>query len=96
LHGVSVYAEMEAMQASGLTPMQVLVASTQGGARAMGLDTVFGTVEKGKDADLLVVGEDPTTDIAHLRALKQVMRAGALRSVEELAAVASAPPPQAH
>ena len=95
LHGVSVYAEMEAMQASGLTPMQVLVASTQGGARAMGLDTVFGTVEKGKDADLLVVGEDPTTDIAHLRALKQVMRAGALRSVEELAAVASAPPPPA-
>ncbi|HWZ85091.1 MAG TPA: amidohydrolase family protein, partial [Thermoanaerobaculia bacterium] len=38
LHGPSVYAEMEAMQASGLTPMQVLTASTQGGSLAMGLE----------------------------------------------------------
>ncbi len=36
LHGPSVYAEMEAMQAAGMTPMEVLVASTKGGARAMG------------------------------------------------------------
>jgi hypothetical protein len=35
LHGPSVFAEMEAMQAAGMTAMQVLVASTRGGARAM-------------------------------------------------------------
>ena len=56
LHGPSVYAEMEAMQAAGLTPMQVLVASTRGGATAMGRAKDFGTVEKGKLADLLIVG----------------------------------------
>ena len=50
LHGPSVYAEMEAMQAAGMTPMEVLVASTKGGARAMGRDDV-GTLEKGKRAD---------------------------------------------
>src|SRR4029077_18588297 len=42
--GPSVYAEMEAMQAAGLTPMQVLVASTRGGATAMGRQADFGTV----------------------------------------------------
>ena len=91
LHGVSVYAEMEAMQASGLTPMQVLVASTAGGAQAMGMEKDFGTLEKGKAADLLVLSADPTQDAKNFRHLAWVMRGGALRSIEELAAVASAP-----
>ena len=66
LHGPSVYAEMEAMQAAGMTPMEVLVASTRGGARAMGRDDV-GTLEKGKRADFVLVGADPLADAANLR-----------------------------
>ena len=89
LHGPSIYAEMEAMQRAGLTPMQVLVASTRGGAAAMRRETDLGTLEKGKVADLLVLDADPTTDIANLRKLGQVMRGGVLRSIEELSAVAS-------
>ena len=89
LHGPSVYAEMEAMQASGLTPMQVLVASTAGGARALGMEKEIGTLEKGKAADLLVLSADPAADIAHLRRLRHVMRGGVLRSVEELTAAAA-------
>jgi imidazolonepropionase-like amidohydrolase len=84
LHGPSIYAEMDAMQAAGMTPMQVLVAATRGGSMAMGVSEVTGTVEKGKAADLLVVGADPIQDIANLRRLRFVMRAGVLRSVEEL------------
>jgi imidazolonepropionase-like amidohydrolase len=92
LHGPSVYAEMEAMQAAGLTPMQVLVASTRGGALAMGVERETGTIEKGKAADLLIVAADPTADIASLRKVKFVARAGVVRSIEELHAVATAPP----
>jgi imidazolonepropionase-like amidohydrolase len=84
LHGPSVYAEMEAMQEAGLEPLEVLVASTLGGARAMDRADELGTVEAGKIADLLVVEADPTADIAHLRQLRYVMRGGALRSVDEL------------
>jgi imidazolonepropionase-like amidohydrolase len=86
LHGPSVYAEMEAMQASGLTPMQVLVASTAGGAHAMGLEAQIGTIEKGKAADLLVVGADPSADIANLRKVSRVMRGGVMHAVSQLAA----------
>jgi imidazolonepropionase-like amidohydrolase len=93
LHGPSVYAEMEAMQAAGLTPMQVLVASTRGGARAMGREREFGTIERGKDADLLAVSADPTTDIRNLRRLRWVARGGVVRSLEELRAVAAAETP---
>lgn len=92
LHGPAVYAEMEAMQAAGLTPMQVLVASTRGGALAMGREKDFGTVEKGKAADLLVVGADPTADIANLRKVRHVVRGGVVRSIAELSALATTPP----
>jgi imidazolonepropionase-like amidohydrolase len=83
-HGPSVYVEMEAMQAAGLTPMQVLVASTQGGARAMGRERDLGTLEAGKSADLLVVDADPTANIANLRRLRWVMRGGVARGMGEL------------
>jgi len=86
LHGPSVYAEMEAMQSAGLTPMQVLVASTRGGAMAMGLEKEIGTVEKAKSADLLIVAGDPTKDIANLRKVRYVVREGVVRSIEELRA----------
>ncbi len=89
LHGPSVYAEMEAMQAAGLTPLQVLVASTRGGARAMGREKDFGTVEKGKQADLLIVGADPTKDVANLRKVRWVVRGGVVRGIEELRALAT-------
>ena len=94
LHGPSVYAEMEAMQAAGLTAMQVLVASTRGGAQAMGREKDLGTIEKGKWADLLVLSADPTADVAHLRKLRHVVRGGVVRSMEELRAVVAAPLPR--
>src|SRR5262249_30239167 len=90
LHGPSVYAEMEAMQGAGMTPMQVLVASTRGGARAMGREKDFGTVEKGKDADLLIVAADPTADVKALRRVQWVVRGGVPRRIEELSAVVAA------
>ena len=80
LHGPSVYGEMEAMQAAGMSPMAVLVASTKGGSAAMGAAAAkeFGTLEAGKAADLLLVAADPTKDVAALRRIRLVMRAGAV------------------
>ena len=67
LHGPSVYAELEAMQAAGMAPMEVVVAATANGARALGRQDDLGTVEAGKIADLLVLGADPTADVAAFR-----------------------------
>ncbi len=76
------------MQASGMTPMQVIVASTATAARAMGLDKVTGTIEKGKSADLVVLAADPTRDVANFRKVRFVSRGGAVRSIEDLHALA--------
>lgn len=85
LAGPSVYAEMEAMQAAGMTPMEVLVASTRTGALTLGSPGKdLGTVEAGKVADLVIVAADPTADVAGFRKLRYVVRGGVLHPVGEL------------
>jgi imidazolonepropionase-like amidohydrolase len=78
LHGPSVYWELSSMQQAGMTPMEVLVSATRNGARAMGREREFGTLEAGKLADLVVLTADPTADIANVSAIRYVMRGGAL------------------
>jgi len=92
LHGPSVYAEMEAMQAAGMTPMEVLVAATRNAAKACGRLERMGTLEAGKEADLLVVEGDPSQDIKNLRRIRYVMRGGVLRTLDELRPATAASP----
>ena len=91
-HGPSVYAEMEAMQEAGLTPMEVLVAATANGARAMGRGEDLGTVEAGKIADLLVLEADPSGGVENLRRLRMVIRAGVVHERSELLPLQDARP----
>jgi len=70
------HTEMELMAEAGLTPMQILVTATSGAAKVMRLDTLLGTLEAGKAADLLVLSENPLTDIRNMRAIESVWVAG--------------------
>jgi imidazolonepropionase-like amidohydrolase len=53
--------------------MDVLVAATGNGARAMGLDST-GTVTAGAVADLVVLDADPLADVANARRTALVVR----------------------
>ena len=59
-------AELLHWQAAGLSPQQIIEASTRGSARAIGREAELGTVEAGKLADLLVVRGDPLADLRAL------------------------------
>ena len=83
LHGASVFMELEAMQAGGLTPLEVLVAATRTGARALGLDST-GTVTAGATADLVVLDADPLADIKNVRRIALVVRRGEVYTRREL------------
>jgi imidazolonepropionase-like amidohydrolase len=83
LHGASVFMELEAMQAAGLTPIDVLLAATRNGARAMGLDST-GTVTAGSIADLVVLDADPVADIRNVRRIALVVRRGEIYTRREL------------
>jgi imidazolonepropionase-like amidohydrolase len=86
LHGPAIYAEMEAMQKAGMKPIEVIVSATRNGARAIGREEEFGTIARGKQADLVLVGADPTRDIAALRRVRWVVRGGVARSLAEMKA----------
>ncbi len=73
--------EMGLWVRDGATPMQAIKAATKGAAEACCQGAVLGTVEEGKIADLIVVGENPLEDINNLRELRMVFKEGKL--VEE-------------
>ena len=84
-HGPSIFSEMEAMQAAGLSAADIIVMATRNGAQAMGRLNDFGTLEAGKLADLLVLTEDPRADVRAFRSLTYVMRGGRLYQQAALA-----------
>jgi imidazolonepropionase-like amidohydrolase len=88
LHGPAIFTEMDAMQSAGMTPMQVVIASTAVAARVMGLAARTGTIEKGKDADLVILAADPLADVANFRRIRYVVRAGVVRPASDLTALA--------
>lgn len=55
--------EITELAACGLTPMEAIVAATRETADAFGLLKTLGTLELGKQADLLVVDGDPLTNL---------------------------------
>jgi len=61
-----------------------LLASTRGGATAMGRLDDFGTLEAGKAADILVLEADPTASVAAFRKLVMTIRGGEARAIDEL------------
>ncbi len=71
--------EIELMVERGLSAMQAIQTATGWAAECIGLEKEIGTVEKGKQADLLAVAGDPLRNIGVLRdrkAIKLVMKGG--------------------
>lgn len=84
LHGPATAYEMQAMVEAGLSPMDVLIAATRNGARAMGRSDDFGTIEVGKVADLVLLERNPLEDIGNVRSVIRVLRGGTVWEREKL------------
>lgn len=74
--------ELELLVASGLTPMEAIVAGTSENARYFHSDDRIGSVEAGKLADLILVQGDPLKDISNMRRIRRVMLNGVWQKTE--------------
>ena len=57
----------------GLSPMETIVCATRNNAIVLGLQDEIGTLEAGKQADLIVVDGDPLSDISVLRNRENIL-----------------------
>lgn len=74
--GASLHRELELYVAGGLTPAQALRSATAGAADLLGIAARTGTIQVGKDADLVLVSGDPLADIRATRRILNVVRGG--------------------
>jgi imidazolonepropionase-like amidohydrolase len=75
---------MEEMQGAGMSAADVFASATIVAARAMALDSLIGSVEPGKRADLVIFDADPTADIRNARQVRLVIHNGVVRTRGEL------------
>jgi imidazolonepropionase-like amidohydrolase len=75
--GEAPWRELELLVEAGLTPLQALTAATSTSAASLHRAEDLGTLQAGKLADLLVLGQDPSRDIHAIRSVERVMVGGA-------------------
>ena len=74
--GFSEHLELQLMVEAGLTPMQVIVAETNNGAKMLHINNKAGTLQKGMKADFIVLNGNPLEDIKQTRNIATVWKDG--------------------
>ena len=76
MHVSSYMYEVKAMQAAGFNAWQLLQASTINVAKAVGKQNEWGSITKGKIANMVLLNADPTVDPANWRMIDWVINKG--------------------
>lgn len=83
--GYNMHHELELLVEAGLTPMEALTTATSRAAEMLGEGDVFGTIEPGKRADVLILAADPLSDIRNTRTLETIILDGRIVDRSSLA-----------
>lgn len=76
--GLAAHWEMWSFARGGMSPLEALRAATTAPAEALGFDRDIGTLAPGKLADLVILNENPLTDIRNSDKVDRVMLNGRL------------------
>jgi len=82
--GASLHDEFDLLADAGLSPLRILRTATVDPARFLHRERDAGTVEPGKEADLVLLDGDPTAAVANLHKISAVVRAGRYHDTEAL------------
>jgi Amidohydrolase family len=79
--GYAVHVELEMLIEAGLTPVQAIQTASINVAQAWGKDRDYGSVEKGKIADLVIVRGDPRQNISATQNVEMVFIEGKVMDI---------------
>jgi imidazolonepropionase-like amidohydrolase len=68
--------QLELLVEAGFTPVEAIKISTLNGAKYLGRDKEIGTIEAGKQADLILINGDPEKDMQQVRRMEIVFKKG--------------------
>ena len=85
--GLTLRQEFAELAEAGLSPLKILQMATINPAEYLGREDTMGTVEPGRNADLVVLDANPLDNVANLHRISAVVRAGTHYSAAELAAL---------
>lgn len=68
--------EVELLVEAGFTPLEAIHIATENGAKFLGEDQHIGTLQTGKQADIVVIKGDPSTHIADIENVEIVFKDG--------------------
>jgi hypothetical protein len=82
-HGPSTILELQMIEGAGLSNEDVLKTATLTAAEMMGKQNEIGTLEVGKNADMIIVNDDPLKNIDILRNISYCIKDGVAKTPKE-------------
>jgi imidazolonepropionase-like amidohydrolase len=82
--GESLHHELELLVEAGISPLDVIKIATRNGADALGILNKVGTIERGKEADMIVLGANPIYKISNTKKMEAIINDGKLVDREEI------------
>ncbi len=74
--GKSLHHELELLAKAGIPTSSIIQIATKNGAEALGISNSTGTIEKGKQADLIVLSSNPVENIGNIKNIEMVINNG--------------------
>jgi imidazolonepropionase-like amidohydrolase len=82
--GESLHHELELLVEAGISPLDVIKIATRNGAEALGILNKVGTIENGKEADMIVIATNPIDNIGNTKDIEAIINDGKLVNRKEI------------
>jgi imidazolonepropionase-like amidohydrolase len=78
----SLYHELEILIEAGIPPLEVIKIATSNGAMALGVEEDVGTIEPGKQADMIILSDNPIDNIINTKKIEAVINNGQFMEIK--------------
>src|SRR5918997_945373 len=79
--GASLHNELELLAEAGIKPSEVITIATKNGADALGIDNRVGTIESGKEDDIIILTSNPIENISNTKGIAAVIDDGRFATI---------------
>jgi imidazolonepropionase-like amidohydrolase len=80
--GASLHNELELLVEAGIEPLEVIEIATNNGATALDIDEIVGTIQPQKQADMIILSENPLENITNTKTIEAVLVDGRFADID--------------